>query len=62
MDKVIENKDTNVEDTIKMFDKIHDKIKYKAFGKVTITDKNKKHKQNEKETNKSTKSTNIYKT
>ena len=53
MDKVIENKNTNVEDKMKMFDKIHDKIKYKAFGKVTITDKNKKHKLNNKETNKS---------
>ena len=34
----------SMEDVMKKFDKIHDFIKYKAFGKVTIENTNKKEK------------------
>jgi len=33
---VIKNDKTNIDEKYKRFEKIHDKIKFKAFGKVTI--------------------------
>ena len=42
LEKVVESKDTNIEEKMKKFDKIHNKIKYKAFGKVTISGNRKK--------------------
>ena len=37
--KVIENKEISIEETKKIFDKKQNKIKFKAFGKVTLTTK-----------------------
>ena len=34
--EVIRNEKTNIDEKYKRFEKIHDKIKFKAFGKVTI--------------------------
>merc|ERR1711872_462115 len=34
--EVIKNDKTNIDEKYKRFEKIHDKIKFKAFGKVTI--------------------------
>ena len=42
LEKVIDKEDT-VNNKMKKFNKIHDKIKYEAFGKVTIGKKIKKH-------------------
>ena len=36
MNEVIKNDKTNIDEKYKRFEKIHDKIKFKAFGKVTI--------------------------
>ena len=33
---MIKNDKTNIDEKYKRFEKIHDKIKFKAFGKVTI--------------------------
>ena len=51
--KVVEDKKTNIEEKMEKFDKIHDKIKYKAFGKVTITQKKQKYNHIERETDES---------
>ena len=37
--RVVENKEISIEEAKKQFDKVHDKVKYKAFGKVTINQK-----------------------
>ena len=34
---IVESKETSIEEKIGKFDRIHDTIKYKSFGKVTIT-------------------------
>ena len=34
---IVESKETSIEEKMRTFDRIHDTIKYKAFGKVTIT-------------------------
>ena len=39
LEKVIDSKETDIEEKMVKFDKIHDKIKYQAFGKVTISQK-----------------------
>ena len=36
MNEVIKNDKTNIDEKYKRFEKIHDKIKFKDFGKVTI--------------------------
>ena len=51
--KVVEDKKTNIEEKMEKFDKIHDKIKYKAFGKVTITQKKQTYNHSEGETDES---------
>ena len=33
---ILNNKDYSIEETKKMFDKVHEHVKYKAFGKVTL--------------------------
>ena len=50
MKEVIENEDNSIEDVIDKFDKVHNKIKYKAFGKVTIRNRNKGRSVQEKQT------------
>ena len=48
LEQVISDKTTNIEEKYLKFEKIHDKMKYKAFGKVTISDtKNKKYDEEE---------------
>ena len=42
IDKVVESKDICIEEKMRKFEKIHEKIKYKAFGKVTISGNKKK--------------------
>ena len=37
--RVVENKEISIEEAKKQFDKVHNKVKYKAFGKVTIKQK-----------------------
>ena len=39
LEQVISDKNTNIEEKYSKFEKVHDKIKYKAFGKVTISDR-----------------------
>ena len=39
IEKNIDDKERNIEDTMANFNKLLDKVKYKAFGKVTIKDK-----------------------
>ena len=39
LENVIGSRETNMEEKMKKFDKIHVKIKYQAFGKVTISQK-----------------------
>ena len=41
--KVIDSEDLNIEETVRKFEKIHNDIKYKAFGKVTLNNNNKEH-------------------
>ena len=36
LEKLIEDKDANIDQKYERFEKIHDKIKFKSFGKVTI--------------------------
>ena len=43
LEKVIEEEDDDIEDKMTKFDRIHERIKYKAFGKVTIGKKDKVH-------------------
>ena len=45
--EVVHNKNISIEEAKKKFDKLHDKIKYRAFGKVTIT-QNRKEKGEER--------------
>ena len=50
LEKVIEDKTLNIPDIMKKFENIHNSIKFKAFGKVTIKNKPAKSKEaNEKE-------------
>ena len=49
--KAIE-KENDIEKKVKAFEKIHDKIKYRAFGKVTIVDKTTKEHTNKEDTHK----------
>ena len=42
LERVVKNEEISVEETKHQFDKIHDKIRFKAFGKVTISNKNNK--------------------
>ena len=37
--EVIENKELSIEEAAQRFEKIHEKIKFKSFGKVTIGSK-----------------------
>ena len=37
LEDVVKNKDASIEETKAKFDKLHNKIKFKSFGKVTIT-------------------------
>ena len=47
LEKVVENENMTIEEVMNKFEKIHDKIKFKAFGKVTIgTQKRKVTRQN----------------
>ena len=39
LEKVVRNQDIDTEDKMKQFEKIHNKIKYKAFGKIRISGK-----------------------
>ena len=41
----MEDKNTSVQGTINKFEKIHDKINFKVFGKVSINKKNTKEKE-----------------
>ena len=43
LNKVIDDEELNIEETMRKFDKIHNDIKYKAFGKVTLNNNNKEH-------------------
>ena len=36
IDKIVENKDLSMQELMNKFDKVHNKIKFMAFGKVTI--------------------------
>ena len=45
LEKVVEDKNTSVQETMHKFEKIHDKIKFKVFGKVSINKKNTKVKE-----------------
>ena len=57
MEKVVEDKTLSIEEAFKKFEKLHDAIKYKAFGKVTINndrrdlqkEEERKHKTEEEE-------------
>ena len=51
--EVIENMDVSIEETKKIFDKKQNKVKFKAFGKVTLASKDDKPKK-EKESNENT--------
>ena len=42
LEDVVENEETSIEETKHKFDKIHNKIKFKTFGKVTISNKDRK--------------------
>ena len=44
LEEIINDKDTDIEVKMKKFESIHDKIKFKAFGKVRISDKTSKNK------------------
>ena len=44
LEKVLDNEDT-INNKMKKFNKIHERIKYKAFGKVTIGNKDRKVKE-----------------
>ena len=49
LEKIVENKNTSVQETMHKFDRIHDKIKFKVFGKVSLNNnKNTKEKENTK--------------
>ena len=41
--KVIDNEDLNIEETVRKLEYIHNDIKYKAFGKVTLNNNKKEH-------------------
>ena len=41
LEKIVENEYLSIQDIMKEFSSILDKIKYKAFGKVTLSNKNK---------------------
>ena len=41
IEKVINNEEDNVEEAMKKFNKIHDKIKFISFGKATVREKSK---------------------
>ena len=45
--RVVENKEISIEETKKLFDKVHNKVKYKAFGKVIIRQNRKDMSKNE---------------
>ena len=39
IEKIVKDKNLTIQEVFDKFDKLHDKIKYKAFGKVTICEK-----------------------
>ena len=39
INNVVEDKTKTIEEVAKKFNKIHDKVKYKSFGKVTLTER-----------------------
>ena len=45
--KIISNEALTIEEVMTKFNKVHDKIKFNSFGKVTITNKIKKPTNNE---------------
>ena len=49
--KVIDNEDLNIEETVRKFEKIHNDIKYKAFGKVTLNNNSNKEHYEEEDNN-----------
>ena len=48
IEKVVTNEELSIEEAMKKFEKIHDKIKFRAFGKVTIGGGRLKEKDEEK--------------
>ena len=53
LENIVEDESISVEETKKEFDKVHDKIRFKTFGKVTITTKEKPEDEDEEEGGKS---------
>jgi hypothetical protein len=54
LENIIESKEISVEEKMIQFDRIHDKIKFKAFGKVSLSGNNKKKENNDNEDAKKT--------
>jgi exonuclease III len=48
-EKMVENEESTIDENMKKFDKLHEKIKFRAFGKVTIGGYKKRIEQSEKE-------------
>ena len=47
LNTVVDNEELDIEETVRMFEKIHNDIKFKAFGKVTLNNNRNEHDEEE---------------